>query len=134
MFTGCLAHIYDVRFPDNSEVVTIPSAGGSYFFEVLAGPETKTSFEDRLWSFEYRILFDGTIYDQQIANISLVNEHIHEGDSFKVDFTIPANDSSEQRDVIVEVLKARDSHFYYYHVDANENDWQVVWRAIQLGR
>ena len=134
MFTGCLAHIYDVRFPDNSEVVTIPSAGGSYYFEVLAGPETKTSFEDRLWSFEYRILFDGTIYDQQIANISLVNEHIHEGDSFKVDFTIPANDSSEQRDVIVEVLKARDSHFYYYHVDANENDWQVVWRAIQLGR
>ena len=134
MFTGCLAHIYDVRFPDNSEVVTIPSAGGSYYFEVLAGPETKTSFEDRLWSFEYRILFDGTIYDQQIANILLVNEHIHEGDSFKVDFTIPANDSSEQRDVIVEVLKARDSHFYYYHVDANENDWQVVWRAIQLGR
>ena len=134
VFTGCLAHIYDVRFPDNSEVVTIPSAGGSYYFEVLAGPETKTSFEDRLWSFEYRILFDGTIYDQQIANISLVNEHIHEGDSFKVDFTIPANDSSEQRDVIVEVLKARDSHFYYYHVDANENDWQVVWRAIQLGR
>ena len=134
MFTGCLAHIYDVRFPDNSEVVTIPSAGGSYYFEVLAGPETKTSFEDRLWSFEYRILFDGTIYDQQIANISLVNEHIHEGDSFKVDYTIPANDSSEQRDVIVEVLKARDSHFYYYHVDANENDWQVVWRAIQLGR
>ena len=134
VFTGCLAHIYDVRFPDNSEVVTIPSAGGSYFFEVLAGPETKTSFEDRLWSFEYRILFDGTIYDQQIANISLVNEHIHEGDGFKVDYTIPANDSSEQRDVIVEVLKARDSHFYYYHVDANENDWQVVWRAIQLGR
>ena len=134
MFTGCLGKIHDVSFPDNSEVVTIPSAGGSYYFEVFAGPETKTSFEDRLWSFEYRILFNDTIFDQQIANISLVNEHIHEGDSFKVDFTIPANDSSEQRDVIVEVLKARDSHFYYYHVDANENDWQVVWRAIQLGR
>ena len=134
MFTGCLAHIYDVRFPDNSEVVTIPSAGGSYFFEVLAGPETKTSFEDRLWSFEYRILFDGTIYDQQIANISLVNEHIHEGDSFKVDYTIPANDSSEQRDVTVEVLKARNLNYYQYHVDASDKDWQVVWRGKQFGR
>ena len=133
VFTGCLAHIYDVRFPDNSEVVTIPSAGGSYYFEVLAGPETKTSLIYRLWSFEYRILFDDTIFDQQMANIE-VNEPIVEGDRFKVDFTIPTNDSSEHRDVIVEVLKARDSHFYYYHVDANENDWQVVWRAIQLGR
>lgn len=134
VFTGCLAHIYDVRFPDNSEVVTIPSAGGSYYFEVLAGPETKTSFEDRLWSFEYRILFDDTIYDQQIANISLVNEHIHEGDSFKVDFTIPANDSSEQREVVVEVLKAMDSDYYNYHVDASDNNWLVVWRGKQLGR
>lgn len=134
MFTGCLAHIYDVRFPDNSEVVTIPSAGGSYYFEVLAGPETKTSFEDRLWSFEYRILFDDTIYDQQIANISLVNEHIYEGDSFKVDFTIPANDSFEQRDVTVEVLKARNLNYYQYHVDASDKDWQVVWRGEQLGR
>ena len=134
VFTGCLAHIYDVRFPDNTEVVTIPSAGGSYYFEVWAGPETKTSFEDRLWSFEYRILFDDTIYDQQIANISLVNEHIHEGDSFKVDFTIPANDSSEQRDVTVEVLKARNLNYYQYHVDASDKDWQVVWRGKQLGR
>lgn len=133
VFTGCLGKIHDVSFPDNSEVVTIPSAGGSYYFEVLAGPETKTSLIYRLWSFEYRILFDDTIFDQQMANIE-VNEPIVEGDRFKVDFTIPANDSSEQRDVIVEVLKARDSHFYYYHVDANENDWQVVWRAIQLGR
>ena len=134
VFTGCLAHIYDVRFPDNTEVVTIPSSGGSYYFEVWAGPETKTSFEDRLWSFEYRILFDDTIYDQQIANISLVNEHIHEGDSFKVDFTIPANDSSEQRDVTVEVLKARNLNYYQYHVDASDKDWQVVWRGKQLGR
>ena len=134
VFTGCLGKIHDVRFPDNIEVVTIPSAGGTYYFEVLAGPETKTSFIDRLWSFEYRIIFDDTIFDQQMANIELVNDHIHEGDHFKVDFTIPANESSELRDVIVEVLKARDSHFYYYHVDASGKDWQVVWRAIQLGR
>ena len=134
VFTGCLAHVYDVRFPDNSEVVTIPSAGGSYYFEVFAGPETKTSFEDRLWSFEYRILFNDTIFDQQIANISLVNEHIHEGDSFKVDFTIPANESSEQRDVTTEVLKARNLNYYQYHVDASDKDWQVVWKGKQLGR
>jgi hypothetical protein len=133
-FTGCLSHIYDVRFPDSGEVVTIPSAGGSYYFEVFAGPETKTSFEDRLWSFEYKILIDNTILDQQIANISLVNGHIHEGDSFKVDFTIPANDSSEQREVVVEVLKAMDSDYYNYHVDASDNNWLVVWRGKQLGR
>ena len=133
-FTGCLSQIFDVRFSDSSEVVTIPSAGGSYYFEVFAGPETKTSFSDRLWSFEYKILIDNTILDQQMANISLVNQHIHEGDSFKVDFTIPANESSEQREVVVEVLKAMDSDHYYYHVDASDNDWQVVWRGKQLGR
>ena len=132
-FTGCLSQIFDVRFSDSSEVVTIPSAGGSYYFEVFAGPETKTSFEDRLWSFEYRILIDNTIIDQQMANISLVNQHIHEGDSFRVDYTITANESSEQREVIVEVLKAMDSDYYEYHVDASEKGWRVIWRGIQLG-
>ncbi|MBQ9310966.1 MAG: hypothetical protein IJ222_08955 [Bacteroidales bacterium] len=134
IFTGCLSHIYDVRFPDNGEVVTIPSTEGSYYFEVTAGPETKTSFSTRLWSFEYRVLIDNIIINQQMVNIVLTNEHIHEGDIFKVDFTVPANDSSEQRNVVVEVLKARDSRYYEYHVDANDNDWQVVWKAIQLGR
>ena len=133
LLTGCLSHIYDVQFPKDSEVGTIPSAEGSYYFEVTAGPETKTSFSTRLWSFEYRVLIDNVIINQQMVNIVLANEHIHEGDIFKVDFTVPANDSSEQRNVVVEVLKARDSRHYEYHVDANDNDWQVVWEAIQLG-
>ena len=37
LFSGCLAHIYDVNFPDNSEVATIPYAEGLYYFEVTAG-------------------------------------------------------------------------------------------------
>ena len=69
-----------------------------------------------------------------MVNIGLTNQHIHEGDVFKVEFTIPTNESSEKRDVAVEVLKARDSNYYEYHVDANDKDWRVVWKAIQLGR
>lgn len=134
LFSGCLAHIYDVNFPDNSEVATIPYAEGSYYFEVTAGPKTRTSFEDRLWSFEYRVLIDNAVFDQQMVNIGLTNQHIHEGDVFKVEFTIPTNESSEKRDVAVEVLKARDSNIYAYHVDANDKDWRIVWKAIQLGR
>ncbi|MBR1575884.1 MAG: hypothetical protein IJ654_05470 [Bacteroidales bacterium] len=134
IFTGCLSHIYDVQFPDNSEVVTIPSTEGSYYFEVTAGPETKTSFETRLLNSEYRVIIDKAIINQQMVDIFLADEHINEGDVFKVDFNVPANESLEQRNVVVEVLKAMDSRRYKYHVDANDNDWQVVWKAIQLGR
>ena len=132
--SGCLCSIFDVQLPDSEEIVTVPSSGGSFCFDVIAGAETKTSFEDRLWSFEYRIIIDEVIIDQQIVNISLTNQHIHTGDVFKVAFTIPANESPEQRDILIKTLKARNSDFYQYHVDASDNDWQVIWRAVQLGR
>ena len=97
LFSGCLAHIYDVNFPDNSEVATIPYAQGSYYFEVTAGPKTRTSFEDRLWSFEYRVLIDNAVFDQQMVNIGLPNEDIHEGDVFKVEFIRNVNRKRYQK-------------------------------------
>lgn len=133
-FSGCLSHIYEVILPDSSMVITIPADGGTYSFEVKAGPETKTSFADRLWSFEYRISIDGSIIDQQVVNIDQEMVHIHEGDTFTVNFTIPANQSAEHRSIIVEALKARNENYYAYHVDADDNDWKLVWQGIQLGR
>ena len=133
LLNGCFSHIYDVSFPYVDDDVIVPSEGGTYFFEVEAGKETKTSFEDRLLSFEYRINIDGEVIDQQIVNISSYNVHIHEGDVFKVDFVIPANESASQRDIIVEVLKAKDNNYYQYHVNADGKEWQTVWRAAQSG-
>lgn len=132
--SGCLSHIYEVILPDSSMAITIPADGGTYSFEVEAGPETKTSFADRLWSFEYRISIDGNIIEQQIVNIDTYMEHIHEGDTFTVDFTIPANQSAEHRDIMVEALKARNENYYAYHVDADDKDWKLVWQGTQLGR
>lgn len=70
LLTGCFSHIYDVTFLYDNDAVIVPSEGGTYFFEVEAGKRTKTSFEDRLMSFEYRINIDGNVIDQQIVNIS----------------------------------------------------------------
>lgn len=133
LLTGCLAHIYDVSFPSADDDIIVPSEGGTYFFEVEAGKETKTSFEDRLLSFEYRIDIDGDIVDQQIVNITSFNVRILEGDVFKVDFVIPSNESACERDIVVEVLKATDNKYYESHVTADSKEWQVVWRATQSG-
>lgn len=133
LVTGCFSHIYDVTFLYDNDVVTVPSDGGTYFFEVEAGKRTKTTFEDRLLSFEYTINIDGDVIDRQIVNISSVDVHIHEGDVFKVDFVVPANESAGQRNIIVETLKAKDNHYWKYHVDADDEEWQVVWRATQSG-
>lgn len=133
LLTGCFSHIYDVTFLYDNDAVIVPSEGGTYFFEVEAGKRTKTSFEDRLLSFEYRINIDGNVIDRQIVNISSFNMHIHEGDVFKVDFVVPANESDGQRDIIVETLKAKDNNYWQYHVDADDEEWQVVWRATQSG-
>ena len=35
---------------------------------------------------------------------------------------------------MVEALKARNENYYAYHVDADDNDWKLVWQGIQLGR
>lgn len=51
LVSGCFSHIYDVTFLYDNDVVTVPSDGGTYFFEIEAGKRTKTTFEDRLLSF-----------------------------------------------------------------------------------
>lgn len=132
-FTGCLSDTYEVMLPDSKDIITVPADGGAYSFTVVAGPRTKTSFEDRLWSFEYRISVDGNIIDQRIANISIPNERIHEGDAFNVDFTVPANETAAQRSIMVEALKAENGNRYHYHVDADDKGWKLVWQGVQLG-
>ena len=133
ILTSCLSGILDFSFRESQELI-VPANGETYYFEVEATQETKTSFSDRLWSFEYRVLIDGIIYNQQIVNIILTNEHIYTGDVFTVPFDVPANETEIQRRITVEALKALDDKYYHYHVDAPEENWQLVWAATQEGR
>ena len=134
LLTSCkFGHTFDFSFHENRDLI-IPANEGTYYFEVEATIETKTSFDEGLLSFEYRIRIDGAIFDKQIVNIRTPNRHIHKGDVFQVSFVVPANESTEHRTVTVDLLKAKEGRGYRDNLDPGNNSWQLVWEATQLGR
>ena len=131
---SCLGSFYDIEFHKDTDIV-IPADGGTYHFEVEA-VETKTSFSSVLRRFEYRIIIDGEVIDQQLVHIRISNAHIEVGDQWEIEFNVPQNETLTQREVRVEVIvekdyrpnESRDSN----KIDPGNNSWQTVWEAIQL--
>lgn len=129
----------DIQFNKESDIV-IPAEGGSYFFEAEAIEfiETKTVFGNFLRAFEYRVIVGENIIEQQLIQFEAVNDYIEPGDKFKVDFEVPENVTSEERNVRVEILLAEDRGRYdrLYgnddHIDPGDNTWETVWEALQL--
>ena len=125
---GCMGSDYDVTFPEGENII-IPPEGGTYHFNV-GFIHTKTSYADWHRCFEYRIGIDGEIIDQRLA--TRLQQYLYETGVVEIPFTVPANETPKQRLVTVEVLLAKDLAKYDTHVDAGDNEWELVWKAPQL--
>lgn len=62
---SCLNSFYDVGFKKEDGII-IPAEGGTYHF-VINAVETKTSFSSSLRRFEYRVIIEEDIIDQQLV-------------------------------------------------------------------
>ena len=129
---SCLSSFYDVEFKKEDGII-IPAEGGTYHF-VINAVETKTSFSSGLRRFEYRVMIEETIIDQQLVDIWISNAHIQVGDQWEIEFSVPENNTSLDRTVRVETIIERDYRFNedVIEFDPGDNTWQTVWEAVQL--
>ena len=129
---SCLSSFYDVEFKKEAGII-IPAEGGTYHF-VINAVETKTSFSSGLRRFEYRVMIEETIIDQQLVDIWISNAHIQVGDQWEIEFSVPENNTSLDRTVRVETIIERDYRFNedVIEFDPGDNTWQTVWEAVQL--
>lgn len=129
---SCLSSFYDVEFKKEDGII-IPAEGGTYHF-VINAVETKTSFSSGLRRFEYRVMMEETIIDQQLVDIWISNAHIQVGDQWEIEFSVPENNTSLDRTVRVETIIERDYRFNedVIEFDPGDNTWQTVWEAVQL--
>jgi hypothetical protein len=127
-----LSSFYDVDFK-KEDCIIIPAEGGTYHF-VINAVETKTSFSSVLRRFEYRVMIEETIIDQQLVDIWILNAHIQVGDQWEIEFSVPENNTSVDRTVRVETIIERDYRFNedIIEFDPGDNTWQTVWEAVQL--
>ena len=139
IYFGCDRPDLEIEFHKQTDLV-IPAEGGSYYFEVEAieAIETKTSFGNFLRAFEYRVMVDENIIEQELLQISAVNDYIEPGDKYKVEFEVPENAEQQERNIRVDILLAKDNKVYdsFYgnddHVDPGDNTWETIWEAVQL--
>ena len=129
---SCLRSFYDVEFKKEDGII-IPADGGTYHF-VINAVETKTSFSSVLRRFEYRVMIEETIIDQQLVDIWISDAHIQEGDQWEIEFSVPENNTSLDRTVRVETIIERDYRFNedVIEFDPGDNTWQTIWEAVQL--
>lgn len=129
---SCLSSFYDVEFKKEDSII-IPAEGGIYHF-VINAVETKTSFSSVLRRFEYRVIIEEDIIDQQLVDISISDAHIQVGDQWEIEFSVPENNTSVERTVRVETIIERDYRFNedIIEFDPGDNTWQRVWEAVQL--
>lgn len=129
---SCLSSFYDVEFKKEDGII-IPAEGGTYHF-VINAVETKTSFSSGLRRFEYRVMIEETIIDQQLVDIRILNAHIQVGDQWEIEFSVPENNTSLDRTVRIETIIERDYRFNedVIEFDPGDNTWQTVWEAVQL--
>ena len=123
---SCLSSFYDVEFKKEDGII-IPAEGGTYHF-VINAVETKTSFSSVLRRFEYRVMIEETIIDQQLVDIMISDAHIQVGDQWEIEFSVPENNTSLDRTVRVETIIEKDYRFNedVIEFDPGDNTWQTV--------
>lgn len=117
---------YEVSFHPKSGII-IPAEGGKYYFDVDY-IRTKFDVEYPCRAFEYRVRIDNNVILHNCKS-----DYANSPYTIRIPFTVPANDSSEPRTVVVEVLKAKDFKQYEDQVDSGVNTWSLIWQATQLG-
>lgn len=128
-FASCYSCLFDWEAIPEDEVVQIPQEGGIYYwgdFEVECVGTTRVIRPGEAYKcFRYRLNVGDNIGKSEHAQ------------DLSVSFEIPANESGIERNVTLEISKAKDFHLktdMHDKADSSEDNWEewkIVWRGIQ---
>ena len=138
-FASCESNLYDWDVMPATEIVQIPQEGGIYHF---MGFEREKVGTTRMIDIENDI-YKCCRYRLNLGDIICGSVH---QDYIPLSFEVPANISYAERDVVLEISKAKDFHLSddgkYLDTDVCDNadssednweEWQIVWRGVQEG-
>lgn len=138
--TSCFEYLLDWEVTPQSEIVQIPQQGGIYYFSEFEYEQVGTtrSYDpgEIFKCYRYRLVLGDNIGDS-----------LHSDKGYSLKFIVPANESNAERDVTLEISKAKEFHLSddgkYLDSDVcdetdlsedNWEEWQTVWRGVQAGR
>lgn len=139
-FTSCFEYLLDWEVTPQSEIVQIPQQGGTYYFSEFEYKQvgtTRTYDPGEIFKcYRYRLVLGDNI-----------GYSLHSDQGYSLEFTVPANESDTERDVTLEISKAKEFHLSddgkYLDSDVcdetdlsedNWEEWQTVWQGVQAGR
>ena len=138
--TSCRSNLYDWEYIPETQIVHIPQEGGIYHF---------MGFEREKVGVTRAVDIENDIYKCYRYRINLgdnIGESVH-NDYIPLKFKVPANENNAERDVTLEISKAKKFHLSddgkYLDSDVcdetdlsedNWEEWQTVWRGVQAGR
>lgn len=136
---ACESNLYDWDAIPESEILEIPQEGGVYHF---------MGFEREKVGTTRMIDIENDIYKCCRYRLNLgdnIGESVHL-DYIPFSFEVPANNSNAERDVVLEISKAKDFHLsddgkyldsgVCDNADSSEEcwgEWQTIWRGVQSG-
>lgn len=138
--TSCRSNLYDWEYIPETQIVHIPQEGGIYHF---------MGFEREKVGVTRAVDIENDIYKCYRYRINLgdnIGESVHY-DYIPLKFEVPSNESDTERDVVLEISKAKEFHLsddgkyldsgVCDNADTSEEyweEWQTVWRGVQAGR
>ena len=139
-FTSCFEYLLDWEVTPQSEIVQIPQQGGTYYFSEFEYEQVGTT----------RVYDPGEIFKCYRYRLVLgdnIGDSLHSDQGYSLKFIVPANESNAERDVTLEISKAKEFHLSddgkYLDSDVcdetdlsedNWEEWQTVWRGVQAGK
>ena len=139
-FTSCFEYLLDWEVTPQSEIVQVPQQGGTYYFSEFEYKQVGTTRAydpgEIFKCYRYRLVLGDNIGDS-----------LHSDQGYWLKFIVPANESNTERDVVLEISKAKEFHLsddgkyldsgVCDNADASEEyweEWQAVWQGVQAGR
>ena len=139
-FTSCFEYLLDWEVTPQSEIVQVPQQGGTYYFSEFEYKQVGTTRAydpgEIFKCYRYRLVLGDNIGDS-----------LHSDQGYLLKFIVPANESNTERNVVLEISKAKEFHLsddgkyldsgVCDNADASEEyweEWQAVWRGVQAGR
>ena len=129
LLASCHSYLFDWEATPEDEVVQIPREGGIYgfaAFEVECVGTTRVIHPAEAYKcYRYRLNVGDNIGQ---------SEH---GRDFSITFEVPSNESGIERNVTLEISKAKEFHLsmdMHDKADSSEDnweEWQTVWRGLQ---
>ena len=135
--TSCYSILWDFEVTPESQVVQVPPEGGQYYINALEWDIIGTT----------RVINPGETFKCYRYRMNVGNDvgDIIHSNKMSLIIDVPANESSADRNISVEISKAINFHTSGNHLygkicdeaDLSENnweEWQTIWNGVQAGQ